>query len=218
MTKTMKRRLMKVQNRAREQPVNVASTREFIKGNIRAIEGEGNERKFILSFSSEEPYERWYGTEILDHSDTAVDLKRIQEIGCLLFNHNRDEVIGKITKAWIENNRGMAEVEFDTDEKSEIIYQKVKSGTLKGVSVGYNIDAWEEVLANKQSADGKVTGPAFIARKWAPYEISIVSVPADPTVGVGRDLENRKLRTLDWFERQLQINKNIVNNGGKFNE
>ena len=209
---------MKVQNRAREQPVNVASTREFIKGNIRAIEGEGNERKFILSFSSEEPYERWYGTEILDHSDTAVDLKRIQEIGCLLFNHNRDEVIGKITKAWIENNRGMAEVEFDTDEKSEIIYQKVKSGTLKGVSVGYNIDAWEEVLANKQSADGKVTGPAFIARKWAPYEISIVSVPADPTVGVGRDLENRKLRTLDWFERQLQINKNIVNNGGKFNE
>ena len=214
MTKTMKRRLMKVQNRAREQPVNVASTREFIKGNIRAIEGEGNERKFILSFSSEEPYERWYGTEILDHSDTAVDLKRIQEIGCLLFNHNRDEVIGKITKAWIENNRGMAEVEFDTDEKSEIIYQKVKSGTLKGVSVGYNIDAWEEVLANKQSADGKVTGPAFIARKWAPYEISIVSVPADPTVGVGRDLENRKLRTLDWFE----IKKNIVNNGEKFNE
>ena len=33
-------------------------------GSIRAMEGEGNERKFILSFSSEEPYQRWFGQEI----------------------------------------------------------------------------------------------------------------------------------------------------------
>ena len=35
---------------------------------IRAVEGEGNERKFILSFSSELPYDRYWGREILDHS------------------------------------------------------------------------------------------------------------------------------------------------------
>lgn len=188
---------------------------------IRSLEGEGNERKFILSFSSEEPYQRWYGTEILDHSEGALDLKRIQEIGCLLFNHNRDMVIGKITRAWVEDNRGMAEVEFDADETSELIYQKVVSGTLKGVSVGYQIDSWEEVLPNKQSADGKFMGPASIARKWTPFEISIVSVPADPTVGVDRDMsdeeEQIRSRSLDWFERQLQINKNIIT-GGKTDE
>ena len=185
---------------------------------IRAMEGEGNERKFILSFSSEEPYERWWGTEILDHSEGAVDLTRINEIGCMLFNHNRDKVIGKINRAWIENMRGMAEVEFDKDADSEIIYQKVASGTLKGVSVGYQIDAWEEVMQNKQSADGRFTGPVDIARKWAPYEISIVSVPADPTVGVGRELESesgQEMRScsLDWYERQLQINKNFIQGG-----
>ena len=187
------------------------TTRELAINAIRAVEGEGNERKFILSFSSEEPYERWWGTEILDHSDGAVDLTRLNEIGCLLFNHNRDDVIGKVNKAWIETNRGNAEVEFDSDDESEKIYQKVKSGTLKGVSVGYKIDSWEEVVANKTSADGRFTGPCEIARKWTPYEISIVSVPADPTVGVGRENENNNDKhdsSLSLYEKQLQINKN----------
>lgn len=181
---------------------------------IRSVEGEGNERKFILSFSSEEPYERFWGVEILDHGPAAVDLTRLNEIGCLLYNHNRDKVIGKISRAWIENGRGNAEVEFDEDEESEVIYQKVKSGTLKGVSVGYKIDVWEEVQPNKISTDGRFNGPCDIARQWTPYEISIVSVPADPTVGVGRKLETpeektgEEIRGIDYFVKQLQINKN----------
>lgn len=194
-------------------------TRELAINSIRAMEGAGNERKFVISFSSEEPYDRWWGTEILDHSDGAVDLTRLNEIGCLLFNHNRDKVLGKINRAWIQDMRGMAEIEFDTDEGSELIYQKVRSGTLKGVSVGYQIDSWEEVMPNKQSADGRFAGPADIARKWIPYEISIVSVPADPTVGVGRELEETEPgtqnRTLDWYERQLQINQNIIQGGNQ---
>lgn len=192
-------------------------TRELKVNSIRAVEGEGNERKFILSFSSEEPYERWWGLEILDHTEGAVDLTRLNTIGCVLFNHKRDDVIGKINKAWLENNRGQAEIEFDTDDESEKIYQKVKNGTLKGVSVGYIIDSWEEVSANKTSADGRFTGPCNIARKWTPFEISIVSVPADPTVGVDREAEkNNKTdrRSLSFYEKQLQINKNILNLGG----
>lgn len=176
---------------------------------LQRMEGEGNERKFILSFSSEEPYERWFGTEILDHAPGAVDLQRINEIGCLLFNHNRDAVVGKINRAWLENNRGMAEVEFDTDEQSEVIFQKVRSGTLKGVSVGYRIDSLEEVMAGKTSADGRFTGPCEIARKWWPFEISIVSVPADATVGVGREAE-RGTTPVSVYESQLQINKNVI--------
>ena len=77
------------------------ATRELIDCHIRAVEGK--ERTFRLSFSSEEPYERWFGPEILDHSDGAVDLTRLNEIGVLLYNHNRDAVIGKIERAWIEN-------------------------------------------------------------------------------------------------------------------
>ena len=154
---------------------------------IWAVEGEGNERKFIISFSSELPYDRWWGSEILDHSEGCVDLTRLNEIGCVLFNHHRDNVIGKINRAWIEAGRGEAEIEFDTDEESEKIFQKVSSGTLKGVSVGYMVDSWEEIMANKTSADGRFKGPASVAKKWTPFEVSIVSVPADPTDGVGRE-------------------------------
>lgn len=187
-------------------------TRVFSECSIRAMEGEGNERRFILSFSSEEPYERWWGTEILEHKENSIDLTRINTIGCLLFNHNRDKVIGKINRAWIENERGQAEVEFDTDAESEVIFQKVKSGTLKGVSVGYVVDVWEDVLANKTSTDGRFVGPVSIATRWTPFEISIVSIPADPTVGVGRskELSEKGVSSFYYSEKQLQINKNLI--------
>lgn len=184
---------------------------------IRAVEGTGNERKFTLSFSSEEPYNRWWGTEILSHTDGAVDLSRLNSIGCVLYNHNRDKVIGKILSASVENGKGVALIEFDTDADSEIVYQKVAGGTLKGVSVGYLVDVWEDVAANKKSVDGRFTGPCSIATKWTPYEISIVSVPADPTVGVGRshgEMEKPEKTTgvsgFYYDEKQLQINYNLL--------
>lgn len=178
---------------------------------IRAVEGQ--ERTFELSFSSEEPYTRWWGVEILDHSEGAIDLTRLNEIGVLLYNHNRDDVIGKILKASVDGNRGIATVQFDNDELSETIRSKVESRTLKGVSVGYMVDSWEEVAAGKTSADGKYTGPCSVARKWTPFEISIVSVPADPTVGVGRELDDATETTGSRFDNglsryQLQINLN----------
>ncbi|MBQ6091669.1 MAG: HK97 family phage prohead protease [Lachnospiraceae bacterium] len=179
---------------------------------IRAVEGEGNGRKFTLSFSSEEPYDRWWGTEILSHDEGAVDLTRLNTIGCVLYNHNRDKVIGKILSAKIEGSRGIAEIEFDEDAESDVVYQKVASGTLKGVSVGYMVEVWEDVAANKKSSDGRFTGPCSIATKWTPYEVSIVSVPADPTVGVGRnhEPENRGVSGFYYNEKQLQINTNLL--------
>ena len=81
------------------------------------------------------------------------------------------------------------------------------------MSVGYRIDSLEEVMAGKTSADGRFTGPCEIARKWWPFEISIVSVPADETVGVGREAEQPGEVPLSVFESQLQINYNII--GGK---
>jgi len=187
------------------------NTRELF-GNIRALEGEENNRKFTLSFSSEEPYMRWFGPEILDHAAGAIDLSRLSEMGVVLFNHDRDKVMGKITRAWIEDNRGCAEIEFDTDERAEVIRQKVASGTLKGVSVGYSVDSWEEVMPGKVSTDGRFTGPCSIARKWTPLEISIVSVPADASVGVGRELETEQ-ESVDMMETLLRLttyNKNLM--------
>jgi HK97 family phage prohead protease len=198
------------QTRAERAKPGESLTRE-LNGQIRALEGEGNERKVELSFSSEEPYTRWFGPEILDHSPGAVDLTRLNEIGVVLFNHDRYSVIGRIERAWIEGDRGKAIIVFDDDEAADVIFRKVQSGTLKGVSVGYRVNNWEVVEAGSTSANGKYAGPCEVAINWEPYEISIVSVPADPTVGVGRELEahtETQKQAPSMAERQLQINLN----------
>nr|DAP61053.1 MAG TPA: major capsid protein [Caudoviricetes sp.] len=149
-------------------------------------------RTVELSFSSETPYGRWFGDEILCHDEECINLERFENgLGTVLFNHDRDAVVGHIEKVWLEDNRGKALVRFDTDEQSETIFQKVQSGTLQGVSVGYAINRYE-VLEDEdtKSTNGRFTGPAYVVTDWEPLEISIVSVPADPTVGVGRSAED----------------------------
>ena len=167
---------------------------------------------FELSFSSEEPYMRYFGNEILDHADGSCDLSRLNEIGVVLFNHDRNKVMGKIESAWIEDNRGKAKIKFDSDDEAKTIMEKVSSGTLRGVSVGYVVDAWEVVKEGKMSTDGRFEGPCYIARKWTPLEISIVSIPADSTVGVGRSFEEATKNNSDMslYEKQIYINKNFI--------
>lgn len=203
------------QSRSRPKTTtNNIETRELTDGtSIRAVAGDDTGKKFEISFSSEVPYQRWYDeTEILDHSDGAVDLSRLNDIGVLLFNHDVDAVIGKVVSAEIIDKRGCAQVEFDDDDDAEKIRQKVASGTLKGVSVRYTVDAVEQVSAGATSADGHA-GPCCIVRKWTPLEISIVSIPADASVGVGRDMEDNTFAAphlLGVYERQLTINKNYL--------
>nr|DAN76749.1 MAG TPA: major capsid protein [Caudoviricetes sp.] len=149
-------------------------------------------RTVELSFSSETPYGRWFGDEILCHDEECINLERFNNgLGIALFNHDRDAVVGHVEKVWIEDNRGKALVRFDEDEKSDMIFKKVQSGTLQGVSVGYSIKRYE-VLDDKDSisSNGRFKGPdTYVVTDWEPLEISIVSVPADPTVGVGRSAE-----------------------------
>lgn len=158
---------------------------------LRVISEES--RRVELSFSSEEPYQRWFGTEILCHDTDCVNLARLCEVGALLFSHGRDPNVGRIPIGRIieatldsENHRTKAVVEFDGDEKSDLIYTKVKSGAIRGVSTGYHIDLAEEVSANKKSANGRFCGPCVVAARWSPFEISIEPTPADPSIGIGR--------------------------------
>lgn len=163
------------------------------------------ERRIRVSFSSEQAVSRWYGQEILSHDTSCIDLTRLNSIGVALWNHKRDVVIGRIENAVVDEveKRTYADIIFDTDEESEKIYQKVRSGTLKGISVGYSVDAWEEVKAGKVSSNGRFMGPCDVAVKWQPYEISVVSVPADDSVGIGRNLENE-----EGEEREMGENNN----------
>jgi len=160
---------------------------------IRAIEGE--ERRYQLSFSSETPYRRWFGQEVLDHGPDAVNMRQLSDIGVVLFNHNRDRVLGRVENPRIENGRGVCDVVFDADEEAEKIRAKIDGGSIRATSVSYRVENWESVKAGEKSLDGRFAGPCEIAKRWTPVEVSIVAVPADPTVGVGRNDEDENQET-----------------------
>lgn len=139
-------------------------------------------RTVEVAFSSEEPVERWFGDEILSHAAGAVDLSRLNDGGAVLFNHDWDDQIGVIERAWVDaDRRGRALVRFGNSAKAAEKFQDVQDGILRHISVGYSIANFEEEVS-----DGSRT---FTATRWQPYEISFVTVPADPTVGVGRSAE-----------------------------
>lgn len=136
------------------------------------------ERVLEFPFSSEYPVERYFGKEVLSHAMDAAALERLNDGAPLLFNHDPDRVLGVVERAWIdgEKKRGYAKVRFSRNKFAKEILDDVRDGILRGVSFGYSIDEMQE-------RDG-----AMVATRWQPYEISVVSIPADPSVGVGRSL------------------------------
>jgi HK97 family phage major capsid protein/HK97 family phage prohead protease len=138
-------------------------------------------RTVELSFSSETPYKRWWGTEILSHEADAVNLERLNGGANLLVNHDWDNYVGVVDNARIDGDRrGRATVRFGSGVRAQEAWQDVQDGILRSVSVGYKI---EDMVLQRDSED---TGEEYLVTKWTPYEISLVTVPADQSVGVGR--------------------------------
>jgi len=152
-------------------------------------------RSVDVSFSSETPVRRWFGDEYLLHGKGNVDLIRLKTMGSALLNHNPSIIVGAVENPRIDDKRGMASVVFDDDDDGNRAFGKVKSGSLKGISVGYQVQKFRDVTEDEEYEldDGrKIKGPAMVALRWAPYEISFTPIPADSTVGVGRE-ETRSL-------------------------
>ena len=143
--------------------------------NFERADVDEDSRTITLSFSSEAPVERWFGTEVLLHSPEAVDLTRLNAKAGLLANHSLDDQIGVVESATIENGRGIATVRFSKSERGEEFLRDCLDGIRTGVSVGYVIEEMEERSER-----------VFEATKWSPHEISLVSTPADFSVGIGR--------------------------------
>lgn len=142
--------------------------------------GEAEEsRAFQFSFSSEAPVQRWFGTEVLSHDDGGPDLARLNNGAPLLWNHDPNQVLGVVERGWIDSDkrRGMANVRFSRSAFAEEKLRDIRDGILRNVSFGYKI------LETQAGADG-----AVVATRWQPLEVSVVSVPADAGVGIGRSL------------------------------
>lgn len=149
-------------------------------------------RTVELSFSSELPYERYFGMEILDHDPRSVRLDRCNKNGPLLVNHNRSDQIGVIEKAWIDpDRRGRALVRFGKSARAEEVFQDVIDGIRTTTSVVYDIHR----MQLEKTVEGK---DWYRAIDWEPYEISLATIPVDADLGVGRaDANNEHEITIE---------------------
>ena len=141
-------------------------------------EAETSEDRLTFSFSSEAAIARFYGDEVLDHDAESVNLSRLNAGAApLLFNHDPDKVLGLVERAWIDpqKRRGMASIRWATNDLARQVRADVEAGVMPNISVGYAID---QAVSDD---DGVIR-----ATSWQPHELSVVSIPADPSIGINR--------------------------------
>tara|TARA_R110000803_G_scaffold69100_5_gene131320 strand:- start:3643 stop:5928 length:2286 start_codon:yes stop_codon:yes gene_type:complete len=143
------------------------------------IDEEG--RTVMIALSSEEPVERSFGNEVLEHSAEAIDLSFLASGRApLLMDHDPKRQIGVVESVELdgESRRLRAKVRFGRNGLAAEAFSDVVDGIKANISVGYAINKME-----KRDKD------TYVAKSWRPVEASLVSLPADVTVGVGRSSE-----------------------------
>jgi HK97 family phage major capsid protein len=149
--------------------------------------GDAGGDTITLTFSSELPYLRDYPYlgqvwEVLGHGPGEVDMSRLSGGAVPLLRDHKadlDSQVGVIVSAEIRGGRGVATARFSTTAAAAEMFGRVRSGEVRNVSVGYTVQAHKRT----GEKDGR---PVLRATRWTPNEISLVAVPADASVGVGR--------------------------------
>ncbi len=173
------------------------ATRQRIEGTLyREVQLRANgvidedDRTVEVSVSSELPVVRssffrepW--VEILGHKRAEVNLDRLNGGAAVLYNHSRrrEDRIGVVENAKVRDKRVTATLRLSKREDVDDIWNDIRDGVLRNISVGYSIDE------RKLTREGKGEPDEFRITSWTPHEVSFVDIPADPTVGVGRNEE-----------------------------
>jgi len=140
-------------------------------------------RSIELAFSSEAPVERYWGIEVLGHAENEMDRGWIGGgTAPLLMDHNPREQVGVVESVTLGEDRvARAVVRFGRSARAEEVMRDVADGIRTNVSVGY------ELLDIREEPAIKGKPQTYRAVRWRPLEVSLVSIPADMTVGVGRE-------------------------------
>ena len=194
----------------REERQNLARYRSSTVGTF-----DAENRTVEISFASQTPCPDYWGdAEVLRCTPEAMDTSRFDHgVMPILFNHDRDEIIGKPLKVWCEGGVARALIQFAETEKAKEIMEMVRGGFLKGVSVGYRVNEWEYTPTGETSKEN-VPGPCYTAVRWEAFEASIVSVPADATVGV-RSLpfpDDGELNIVNTTRKEGNQMANVIDN------
>ena len=151
-------------------------------------------RTVEASVSSEEPYTRPWGVEILDHGPGSVDLSRARKKLSLLLHHDQTKIIGVAENFRLIDKRLHATLRFGKSQEADEAWTDVQEGVLRHISVGYTIET-----LNHEGGD------TYRALRWSPHEVSVVAIPADVTVGIGRSTSFERIKTMTTPNNQPAV-------------
>ena len=157
----------------------------------RAEPDENVDRTVELAFASDAPcehfsYRLWDYIDVkLSMNKKAMRTERLTSGAALLADHDPRDHIGVVESFSVDTKDGKAraKVRFSKSSRAEEIYQDVLDGIRRNVSVGFSI---HKLVLEEENEDGN---DLYRADDWEPFELSIVSIPADISVGVGRSAE-----------------------------
>jgi len=163
----------------------MSETNEFYRSISLDEEIDSDDSTIDISFSSEEPYLRSFGWEVLSHDQNDVDLSFLGSGNApFLSDHVNDDhhfQLGVVESARIEGGKGRACIRFSEDEKKQGVIHDIKELVRPNISVGYRITG--------KIKDGEKDGVEVYRCQWMPFEISSVAIPADTTIGVNRSAD-----------------------------
>ena len=129
--------------------------------------------------STETPVERGEYSEVLPHTTEVVDLSRAVRGLPLIESHDQHKLnVGLVENVRLEGGSMIGDVRFGKSNRAQEIFADVAGGIVSGVSIRYILGGWD--------AD-KRTG-TWTAKNWMPFEVSAVSIPADPNAGFLRSI------------------------------
>jgi HK97 family phage prohead protease len=136
---------------------------------------------YSASLSSELPVRRQGYTEILRHDADSINMERADNGLVLLFNHDTDQPIGRVNGIRLrEDGKLVGDLTFSNSAAGKERQGQVDDGTLTDISIRYSIDDEER----SQGEDGETV---YTVTRFTPMEASVVAVPADSSVGIGRN-------------------------------
>lgn len=179
---------MKAAKPSRGKPTPPSALPKLERAMTIALAGSGSradtpdDDRIEIALSSEDPYRRWFGVEILGHDSAEVDISRARDGLPLLHNHNTDEQIGVVDEVRIDTDKVIrGKMRFSKSPRAQEIRQDVVDGIRRNASIGYLVDEMK-LLESDEEHDVDT----YRVTKWRLLEGSIVAVPADARVGVGR--------------------------------
>lgn len=164
-----------------------------------AIDEEKRTANMVVS--TEEPVDRSFGAEILDHSPESIDLS-FAKSGRMpfLLDHDPKQQIGVVEDVRLDglSRKLRAKVRFGKNGLAKEAFEDVVDGIRSNISVGYQVNKMD-----KEGAD------SYRVKSWFPMEISLVSIPADRKAGIGRSAsENLQTKpAIPKQERKIEMSE-----------